>query len=199
MVEFLDTLRADSLLRESVFFIKQCRTKWKEMFARKLAYPLSRFLIYPVSGVAATRSMFITALVSRLSEYFKDYSSAALLQPRFKSTIRFTRCFDVTCFHGYQICSLRGKNVNRWQNANVAEDEKKKEEEKEKRLDELSEELNARRTLVNDYFQIIKHETSSKINVIRSFHVLSVYVISCLIDRIRVQRTIFVILSRIIR
>lgn len=168
------------------------------MFARKLAYPLSRFLIYPVSGVAAAQSMFITALVSRLSEYFKDYSSAALLQPRFKSTIRFTRCFDVTCFHGYQICSLRGKNVNRWQNANVAEDEKKKEK-KEKRLNELSEELNARRTLVNDYFQIIKHQTSSKINVIRSLHVLSVYVISCLIDRIRVQRTIFVILSRIIR
>lgn len=76
---------------------------------------------------------------------------------------------------------------------------KKEEEEKEKRLNELSEGLNARRTLVNDYFQIIKHETSSKINVIRSFHVLSVYVISCLIDRIRVQRTIFVILSRIIR
>lgn len=75
----------------------------------------------------------------------------------------------------------------------------KKKEEKEKRLNELSEELNARRTLVNDYFQIIKHETSSKINVIRSLHVLSVYVISCLIGRIRVQRTIFVILSRIIR
>lgn len=165
------------------------------MFARKLAYPLSRFLIYPVSGVAAAQSMFITALVSRLSEYFKDYSSAALLQPRFKSTIRFTRCFDVTCFHGYQICSLRGKNVNRQQNANVAEDGKKK----EKRLSELSEELNACRTLVNDYLQIIKHETSSKINVIRSLRVLSVYVISCLIDRIRVQRTIFVILSRIIR
>lgn len=166
------------------------------MFAGKLAYPLSRFLIYPVSGVAEAQSMFITALVSRLSEYFKDYSSAALLQPRFKSTIRFTRCFDVTCFHGYQICSLHGENVNLWQNVNVAEDGKKK---KERRLSELSEELNACRTLVNDYFQIIKHHTSSKINVIRSLRVSAVYVISRLIDRIRVQRTIFVTLSRIIR
>lgn len=66
-------------------------------------------------------------------------------------------------------------------------------------LSELSEGLNECRTFVNDYFQIIKHQTSSKINVIRSLHILSVYVISCLIDRIRVQRTIFVTLSRIIR
>lgn len=46
--------------------------------------------------VPATWNVFVTALVSFLSEYFKDYSCITLLRPRLKSIYDITRYnFDV--------------------------------------------------------------------------------------------------------